>query len=200
MTPAVRRTCPRAVLFDRDGTLCIDVPYNGDRNRVVPVPGASAALEKLRAAGIATAVISNQSGIARGLHTSEQVEAVNERLAELLGPLGPVFYCPHAPADACRCRKPQPGLVIDAAGALGVDPADCVVIGDIAADLGAARAAGARAVLVPTEMTRDAEVDEARCTAAVAPDLLSAVELVLSGTWPTDCPGRRSDAEWGTAA
>lgn len=198
MTSPVRRTFPRAVLFDRDGTLCIDVPYNGNRNRVVPVPGASQALERLRTAKIPTAVISNQSGIARGLHTPEQVDAVNERLAELIGPLGPVFYCPHGPADGCRCRKPQPGLVIDAAQALGVEPSECVVIGDIAADLGAASAAGARAVLVPTEMTRAEEIDEARRTAAVAPDLLTAVELVLSGDWPAERSGPAAD--WGTAA
>jgi histidinol-phosphate phosphatase family protein len=186
------------VLFDRDGTLCIDVPYNGDHNRVVPVPGAAQALQKLRSAGLVTAVISNQSGIARGLHTPEQVDAVNARLTELIGPLGPVLYCPHGPTEGCRCRKPQPGLVLDAARALGVEPADCVVIGDIAADLEAARTAGARAVLVPTEMTRDAEVDDARCTAAVAPDLLSAVELVLSGSWPGEDHGGADG--WGTAA
>lgn len=187
------------MLFDRDGTLCIDVPYNGDRNRVVPVPGAAIALQKLRAARIATAVISNQSGIARGLHTSEQVDAVNDRLAGLIGPVGPIFYCPHGPDDGCRCRKPQPGLVVDAARALDVAPEDCVVIGDIGADLAAAHAAGARALLVPTEMTRDAEIDEARRTAAVAPDLLSAVELVLSGSWPGEERAERP-VGWGTAA
>jgi D-glycero-D-manno-heptose 1,7-bisphosphate phosphatase len=197
VTLSVRRHCPRAVLFDRDGTLCVDVPYNGERNHVVPAPAASFALARLRNAGVPTAVISNQSGIARGLHTRNQVDAVNARLEELIGPLGPVLYCPHGPADGCRCRKPAPGLVLDAARALGVEPHECVVIGDIAADLGAARAAGAHAVLVPTEMTRPEEIADARRTAAVAPDLLSAVELVLSGSWPA-----RPDASaaWGTAA
>jgi D-glycero-D-manno-heptose 1,7-bisphosphate phosphatase len=179
------------VLFDRDGTLCIDVPYNGNPDRVVPAPAAASALARLRTAGIPTAVISNQSGIARGWHTSTQVDAVNDRLAELLGPLGPVFYCPHGPDDGCRCRKPLPGLVLDAAAALGVHPQDCVVIGDIAADLGAAQAAGARAILVPTEMTRDEEIDVARRTAAVAPDLLSAVELVITGTLRDQSPSHR---------
>lgn len=184
MTPVVRRTCPRAVLFDRDGTLCVDVPYNGDADRVIPVPGAKAALARLRAAQVPTAVISNQSGIARGMHTAEQTDAVNTRLDALIGPIGPVFFCPHGPTDGCRCRKPRPGLVLDAAAALGVEPRHCVVIGDIAADLGAAAAAGARAVLVPTEMTRAVEVDAAHVSAAVAPDLASAVELVLSGLLP----------------
>lgn len=182
MTSVGRRACPHAVLFDRDGTLCIDVPYNGDPDRVVPAPGARSALDRLRAAGVPTAVISNQSGIARGRHTIAQVDAVNARLAELLGPLGPVLYCPHGPDDGCRCRKPRPGLVLDAAARLGVDPRTCVVLGDIGADLGAAAAAGAQAVLVPTEMTLAAEVAQARRTAHVAPDLSSAIDLVLTGT------------------
>ncbi|HSP38478.1 MAG TPA: HAD-IIIA family hydrolase [Frankiaceae bacterium] len=183
------------MLFDRDGTLCIDVPYNGDPNRVVPAPAAVPALARLRAAGVPTAVISNQSGIARGWHTPAQVDAVNDRLAELLGPLGPLLYCPHGPDDGCRCRKPSPGLVLDAAAALDVRPQDCVVIGDIAADLGAAAAAGARAILVPTEMTRDEEIDAARRDAAVAPDLLSAVELVLTGTLRDQRPSEQRSSD-----
>ena len=170
------------MLLDRDGTLCIDVPYNGDPDRVVPVPGAAAALERLRAAGLPTAVVSNQSGIGRGVHTRAQVDAVNARLDELLGGLGPFLVCPHAPNAACRCRKPAPGLVLDAAAALDVDVSDCVLIGDIAADLGAADAAGAASVLVPTEMTREDEVVEARERRALAPDLASAVDLILTGT------------------
>jgi D-glycero-D-manno-heptose 1,7-bisphosphate phosphatase len=191
VSPAVRRACPSAVLFDRDGTLCIDVPYNGDRDRVIASPGAVQALDRLRAAGIPTAVISNQSGIARGRHTADQVDAVNERLAELIGPLGPIFYCPHSADEGCRCRKPRPGLVLAAAAALGVDPRDCVVIGDIGADLAAAAAAGARGILVPTEMTQDEEIAAARRDASVAPDLLSAVELVLTGTLPQHRPSDR---------
>jgi histidinol-phosphate phosphatase family protein len=170
------------VLFDRDGTLCIDVPYNGDPERVVAMPGARAALARLRDEGIPTAVVTNQSGIGRGLLTSAQVDAVHARLEELLGPLGPVLVCPHAPDDGCRCRKPQPGLVLEAAQRLGVRPDECVVLGDIAADMGAAAAAGARGVLVPTEMTRE---DEVRAASAVAPDLRSAVALVLTGTPPS---------------
>jgi histidinol-phosphate phosphatase family protein len=180
------------VLLDRDGTLCVDVPYNGDANRVVAVPGAPAALDRLRAAGVVTAVISNQSGIGRGLLTRAQVDAVNARLEDLLGPLGPVFVCPHRSEEGCRCRKPAPGLVFDAAAALDVEPADCVVIGDIAADVEAAAAAGARAVLVPTEMTRPEEVAAAQY---VAPDLGSAVSLLLSGTLPPV-----DDSRWVTPA
>jgi D-glycero-D-manno-heptose 1,7-bisphosphate phosphatase len=170
---------PRAVLFDRDGTLCVDVPYNGDPNRVIPVPGASAALTRLRRAGMATAVISNQSGIGRGLLTVGDADAVNARLADMLGPLGPMLICPHLPGEGCSCRKPQPGLVLAAAAALGLAAEECVVIGDIGADMTAARAAGARGILVPTELTRQTEVDAAT---EVAPDLTSAIALLLAGS------------------
>jgi histidinol phosphatase-like enzyme len=109
-----------AALFDRDGTLVEDVPYNGDPAVVRPVPGARAALDRLRAAGLPPGVVSNQSGVARGLLTREQVA----RVEELLG----------VPADRC------------------------VVVGDIGADVAAGRAAGARAVPVPTAVTRAEEV------------------------------------------
>ena len=168
-----------AVLFDRDGTLVADVPYNGDPGRVVLMPGAREAVERVRAAGVPTAVVSNQSGVGRGYLRVEQVEAVNRRVEELLGPLGPWLVCVHGPGDGCGCRKPAPGLIEAAAGALGVEAGDCVVIGDIGADVEAARAAGARAVLVPTPVTR---VEEVAAAPAVAPDLLSAVELVLGAS------------------
>jgi histidinol-phosphate phosphatase family protein len=167
---------PAAVLFDRDGTLVADVPYNGDPELVVAMPGAREAVARLRAAGVAIAVVTNQSGMARGRLRPEQVEAVNRRVEELLGPLGPWLVCPHGPDDGCRCRKPAPGLVEAAARALGVAPGDCVVIGDIGADVQAARAAGARSVLVPTAATRAEEVAGAP---AVAPDLGAAVDLLL---------------------
>jgi histidinol-phosphate phosphatase family protein len=175
-SPAASPRVPKAVLFDRDGTLVADVPYNGDPERVVVMPGAREAVGRLRAAGMATAVVSNQSGVARGLLRVEQVEAVNRRVEELVGPLGPWLFCVHGPWEGCGCRKPAPGLIEAAAGALGVEPADCVVIGDVGSDVEAARAAGARAVLVPTAVTRAEEVAAAPVVAA---DLVAAVELVL---------------------
>jgi histidinol-phosphate phosphatase family protein len=171
-----RAAWPEAVLFDRDGTLLVDVPYNGDPDRVLPVDGAADALERLRSAGVRTGVVSNQSGVARGLLTAREVEAVNARMEALLGPLGPIEWCPHGPDDACDCRKPAPGLILRAAARLGVDPSHCAVVGDIGADVEAARAAGARGVLVPTERTRGEEIAAA---AEVAPDLRHAVDLLL---------------------
>ena len=167
---------PAAVLLDRDGTLVVDVADNGDPGRVAPVPGAALALHRLRAAGVRLAQISNQSGVARGVLTLDQVEAVNRRVEELLGPLGPWIVCPHGPGDGCGCRKPAPGMVLAAAAALGVDPAECVVIGDIGADVEAAQAAGSRAILVPTPATRAEEVAAAP---EVADTLEDAVDLLV---------------------
>jgi histidinol-phosphate phosphatase family protein len=173
---APRPEPPQAVLLDRDGTLVVDVPYNGDPAAVRAMPGAAEAVRRLRAAGVPLAVVSNQSAVARGLLTLEQVFAVNRRVEELLGPLGPWLVCPHGADDGCDCRKPRAGLVLRAAERLGVDPRRCALIGDIGADVDAARAAGARAVLVPTARTLPEEVAAAPETAA---DLPSAVDLLL---------------------
>jgi histidinol-phosphate phosphatase family protein len=165
-----------AVLFDRDGTLVEDVPYNGDPDLVRPMPGARAALDRLRAAGLRTGVVTNQSGVARGLITEEQVRRVNRRIDRLLGPFDTWQVCPHGDASGCACRKPRPGLVHAAAAALGTTAPRCAVVGDIGRDMAAALAAGAAGILVPTAVTRPPEVAAAP---AVADDLSAAAELIL---------------------
>ncbi|MEU9887778.1 HAD-IIIA family hydrolase [Sphaerisporangium sp. NPDC051011] len=177
-----------AVLFDRDGTLVIDVPYNADPGRVTPLPGVREALDRLRAASIPIGVVSNQAGIARGLITPAALDAVNARVEELLGPFDIWAVCPHDDGDGCGCRKPAPGLILRAAGVLGVTPRDCVVIGDIGGDMEAARAAGARGILVPTPQTLPAETADARET---APDLDAAVDMALAGHCVEPPPIRR---------
>jgi histidinol-phosphate phosphatase family protein len=169
---------PAAVLFDRDGTLVHDVPYNTDPTAVQPVPGARAALERLRDIGIPVGVVTNQSGVARGLISPAQLKRVNTRVSELLGPFQAWSVCVHGEHDGCGCRKPAPGLVKDAAGQLGVPVDRCVVIGDTGADVTAAAAAGARGILVPTDRTLRPEIETAT---EVASDITTAVELALSG-------------------
>ncbi|MEU6284508.1 HAD-IIIA family hydrolase [Streptomyces sp. NPDC047028] len=149
-----------AVLFDREGTLVHYVPYNGDP--------------------LATGVVSNQSGVGRGLLTEDEVRRVNERANALLGGLDTWLHCPHLPDAACPCRKPRPGLVLAAAARLGVSPHACLVIGDIAADVEAAHAAGARAALVPNAATAPAETK--RYAAEHAPDALTALRRALART------------------
>lgn len=172
--PRVAR--PGAVLFDRDGTLVHDVAYNGDPARVRPVEGAAAALARLRAVAVPVGVVSNQSGVARGLLTGPQVTAVNDRIEAMLGPFGSWQVCPHGETEGCDCRKPQPGLIRKAAADLGVPVTACVVIGDTGADVAAAAAAGARGILVPTDRTLRSEVAGAP---EVAATLGEAVTLAL---------------------
>ncbi|MUL40479.1 HAD family hydrolase [Streptomonospora sp. PA3] len=168
----------KAVLFDRDGTLVHDVPYNCDPDRVRPTPHARAALDRVRAAGLRLGVVSNQSGVARGLITPDELAAVNAAVEARLGPFDVWRVCTHGEDGGCACRKPRPGLIHEAASDLGVAPHECAVIGDIGADVDAARAAGARPILVPGPATRAEEVAAAPETAA---RLTSAVRRVLRG-------------------
>ncbi len=174
------RSVPELVLFDRDGTLVHNVPYNGEPDAVMVVRGAGEAVERLRAAGVRVGVITNQSGVAAGTLTGDQVQAVNRRVTELLGPFDTWQVCPHGATDGCACRKPAPGMVKAACQELDVPAARCVVIGDIGSDVEAAEAAGAAGILVPTAETRREEVESA---ASVEPDLMSAVDSVLRGAW-----------------
>jgi histidinol-phosphate phosphatase family protein len=170
---------PLAVLLDRDDTLIADGPYLSDPDGVRPLPGAQRALRKLRERGLLLAVVTNQSGVAKGLISDEQLAAVNARVDAVLGPFDTWQVCVHDVDDGCGCRKPQPGMVIAAAEALGVAASRCVLIGDTGGDVEAALSARARAVLVPTRHTLRDEITEARRRAVVAPDLERAVELVL---------------------
>jgi D-glycero-D-manno-heptose 1,7-bisphosphate phosphatase len=177
MTSSSRASSPTgAVLFDRDGTLVVDVVRNGDPARVVLMPGAREAVAVVRRAGLAVGAVTNQSAVGEGVLTRERVDAVNRRVDELVGRLDVWAVCPHAATDGCACRKPAPGLVLAAAEALGVEPGDCVVIGDIGSDVDAARAVGALGVLVPTPVTLRDEIDDADVVAA---DLRTAVEVAV---------------------
>ena len=169
-----------AVFFDRDNTLIVSDGYLGDPEKVVLMDGAADAVARARELGFATVVVSNQSGVARGLITRDQVDACMDRLAELLGPFDTVQVCPHGPDDGCTCRKPAPGMVKAACAELDVDPVRCVVIGDIGADVEAAEAAGAVGVMVPTPVTRRAEVAAAAHRADTLP---AAVDDVLADGW-----------------
>ena len=169
---------PGAVFFDRDGTLIEDVPYNGDPELVRPKAGAQQALDRLRERGLPIALVSNQSGVGTGRITSAEMRAVNRRTAELLGPFDLMVVCPHAPSEGCGCRKPAPGMLLDAAARLGIEPSRCVMVGDIDSDMSAAERAGTCSVLVPDEATRREEVAAARVVAA---DLDEAVDMILAG-------------------
>jgi histidinol-phosphate phosphatase family protein len=168
---------PRGILFDRDGTLVVDVPFNSEPARVEPLPTAAEAVRRARAAGLRVGVATNQPGIGSGELSRDALERVNARIDELIGPFDGWFVCPHPKDAGCDCRKPAPGLVEQAARAWGLASGELALIGDTKADVGAARSAGATGVLVPNERTLPEEVTRAPQSAAT---LLDAVELLLA--------------------
>lgn len=147
------------VLFDRDGTLVVDVPFNDDPGRVLPMPTAADAVRRARAAGLRVGVATNQPGISTGQLEQAALARVNARVDELVGPFDAWQICTHAKDGGCGCRKPMPGLILAAARHWGVRPEQLALIGDTAADVLAAEAAGARGILVPNAATRRDEVE-----------------------------------------
>ena len=167
----------QALLCDRDGTLVVDVPYNNDPEQLVPMVGVVGALARARRAAVRTGVVTNQSGVAKGIVSPAELEALHARLDALLGPFDVICACPHDETEGCTCRKPQPGLVLQAAETLGVPASACVVIGDTIADVEAADAAGALGILVPNVRT---EAREVRAAPLVAWSFAEAVACALS--------------------
>ena len=140
-----------AVFLDRDGTLIDDVGYPRDPARVRLVDGAAEALARLRQAGFRLVVVSNQSGIGRGLITEDEARSVHERFVSELERRGVrldgVRYCPHAPEAGCDCRKPAPGLLLAAADDLGLDLDASFMVGDKSSDVEAGHRAGCQTIL-----------------------------------------------------
>lgn len=139
---------PAAVLFERDGALIRDVPRIADPEQVNPVPGAADALSRLRRAGVMIAVLASEPGVSTGEVSADELHQVNARVEELLGPFDAWAICVHDVADSCSCRKPRPGLIIRAAAIMDISPLDCVIVGDEGGDSQAAKAAGARSILI----------------------------------------------------
>lgn len=153
-------TTKAAIFLDRDGVLNEDVGYVHKLSDLKILPGVPEALQEMKRRGYLLIVVSNQSGVARGLYGMAEVEAFNNHLrAELvrLGapPLDDVFYCPHGPDDGCPCRKPNPGMVLEAAKRHGIDLGRSFLVGDKADDIECALRAGVRGVQV--KRTKDPE-------------------------------------------
>jgi D-glycero-D-manno-heptose 1,7-bisphosphate phosphatase len=168
-----------AVFFDRDGTLMEEVHYCGDPAQVRVYAGVSEGLRRLREAGYRIFVVSNQSGIGRGLITEEQYRAVQ---AELLAQIGEglvdaSYFCADAPGIESKRRKPEPGMVLEAAAEFDVDLARSWMVGDKSADVECGKRAGVRTILVLTGYGREQE-----CTPDYrARDVVEAMEMVVRG-------------------
>jgi D-glycero-D-manno-heptose 1,7-bisphosphate phosphatase len=167
-----------AVFLDRDGTLMHDVGYPNDPDSVVLLDGAAKALATLRQKGFRLVVVSNQSGIARGLVTPTQAAAVHERFVDELSRNGAALddarYCPHGPGDGCSCRKPEAGLLVSAANDLGIDTESSFLIGDKESDVEAGRRVGCRTILLAHERNVETQADY------VAADWSEAIAIILS--------------------
>ena len=149
------------LFLDRGGTLMADVGYPRDPADVRLLPGAADAVRELAAAGFVPAVVSNQSGLARGLSTPAEGRAVHDRFVELFeeasGVRLPCFYCPHGPDDGCDCRKPMPGLLRVAAAELGMTGRPGAMVGDKWSDVEAGWNAGCLGVRFAGDWAATAE-------------------------------------------
>ncbi len=145
----------RLLILDRDGVINEDSPdFIKHPDEWLPLPGSLRALGAATQAGFRICIVSNQSGLARGLFSIEDLHRIHHKLLQEALHHGAVvdgfFFCPHGPRQGCECRKPQPGLLHAAAARSGLDLANAVMIGDRASDLAAAEAAGTRSMLVLT--------------------------------------------------
>jgi D-glycero-D-manno-heptose 1,7-bisphosphate phosphatase len=167
----------RAVFLDRDGTLMEEVNYCGKPADVRVFAGAAAALRRLKDAGFLLIVVSNQSGIGRGMITEAQYQAVQAELLRQLGPglIDASYYSPEIPGAASIRRKPEPGMVLEAAKEFGIDLSRSFFIGDKASDVECGRRAGTRTIQVMTGYGREQQ----SAADFTADDLESAVQRVL---------------------
>jgi D-glycero-D-manno-heptose 1,7-bisphosphate phosphatase len=181
----VKKNRRRLVILDRDGVVNVDsAEYVKSPAEWQPLPGSLEAIADLSRAGFDVVVVTNQSGIGRGLFTAAQLEAVHARMrdavAEAGGRLSGIYYCPHHPDEGCTCRKPLPGLLEQVAVDFAQSLEGVPFIGDKLSDVLAAEAAGARPICVRTGLDPEACEAAARRGAAVFSDLRSAVTALLA--------------------
>lgn len=174
-----------AAFLDRDGTIIVETGYPSDPQQVTLLPGAASAIVDLAVAGYVIIIVTNQSGIARGMYGDVEFRAVQARVEQLLADDGAVvdgvYYCPHHPdhTGPCECRKPGLGMYRQAAAEHGLDLASSVYIGDRLNDVLPALATGGRAVLVSTGYGA-AQAADAPAGVTVVDDLAAAARLIAA--------------------
>jgi D-glycero-D-manno-heptose 1,7-bisphosphate phosphatase len=145
----------RLLILDRDGVINHDSEtFIKSPEEWIPIPGSLEAIARASRSGYHVVVISNQSGLARGLFDIGQLNRIHARMVGEIervgGTIGAIFFCPHGPDDGCECRKPRAGLLIDLGRRLGVDLKNATVVGDRESDMAAANAVGAHKIIVRT--------------------------------------------------
>jgi D-glycero-D-manno-heptose 1,7-bisphosphate phosphatase len=173
----------RLVILDRDGVINADSPdYIKSPDEWRPLPGSLEAIARLGRAGYQVVVASNQSGLGRGLFDAATLEAIHEKMrqavAEAGGSLRAIYFCPHRPEENCDCRKPRPGLFHQIEKDLGTSLVGVPAIGDSARDMQAARAVGARPILVLTGNGQSTRRSDA-APSEIFDDLASAADLLV---------------------
>jgi D-glycero-D-manno-heptose 1,7-bisphosphate phosphatase len=172
----------RFVLCDRDGTINVEKHYLSDPDQLQLLPSAAAGLRQMAIMGLGLVVVTNQSAIGRGLFDTDRLEAIHNRLRELLRAEGVeldgIYHCPHLPEDGCACRKPAAGMIEQAASDLGFQPDEAFFIGDKTCDIDAGRAANATTLLVRTGYGGEHETDKACRPDFVVDDLASAAAVI----------------------
>jgi D-glycero-D-manno-heptose 1,7-bisphosphate phosphatase len=168
-----------AVFIDRDGTIMEDTDYCSDPKDVRIFPGVLDALRRLKSRGFKLIIITNQSGIGRGLFTLDQYRAVESEVLRQLGDglVDATYYCPDAPEQHSKCRKPAPGMVVKATQDHQIDLSRSFFIGDKEVDVECAHNAGVRAIRVQTGIQRDVTGSKADW---VADDVPAAVQIILN--------------------
>ncbi len=185
MTPVYHR----AVFLDKDGTLIDNLPFNTDPEKIRLTPGAGGALQRLQRQGYQLMVVSNQSGVGRGLFDESALGHVHDRLVSLLAAfdvrLNGFYYCPHwlhsmkaRYAYLCQCRKPAPGLLTQAARRHSLDLTQCWMVGDLLDDMEAGRRAGCRTVLIDNGHETEWECSAQRRPHRLAKDLPDAADII----------------------
>ena len=184
MTPSPVTDRRRFALLDRDGTINEEFGHLADPDELRLIPGSADAIRRLRDLGLGVVVVTNQANVGRGLLDPADLEGIHTRLLEMLADEGAevhaILHCPHAPEDGCRCRKPAPGMALDAAARFGFDPTEAFVVGDHAGDVGMGRAVGATTFLVltghgPEEQERaGGDADHVVADLAAATDIIAA--------------------------
>jgi D-glycero-D-manno-heptose 1,7-bisphosphate phosphatase len=171
----------RAIFADRDGTIIVEKGYLAHPDGVEIIAGAKEALRALKAAELVIVVVTNQSGIARGLYSSDDYHAVASRLVEELNEAGVLldgmYFCPHQP-DSCNCRKPSTGMYLKAAEELDIDLAASFYIGDKITDIEPGVILGGQSILVRTGYGRKSELS-IPAGVWVVEDLREAAELII---------------------
>jgi D-glycero-D-manno-heptose 1,7-bisphosphate phosphatase len=176
-----------AVFLDRDGTINEEMGYINHLSRFVLLPRTGAAIKRLNDAGLKVVVVTNQSGAARGYFPATLVEEVHARLRQMLAAEGAhldgIYTCLHGPQEGCSCRKPQPGLILQAAQELHLDLSRSYVVGDRYKDLQTGAKAGVKGILVLTGYGRGEYENFGRTWEVqpghIAGDLLDAAEWII---------------------